>query len=89
MIIGGEEYRRIVNGTADEAVLTSLFGVDSVLSERALKLRRRLAELEVKGILESLSAEEINEKRTLQETLPNTQAATVSRQSEQLLDDLA
>lgn len=87
VIIGGEEYRRIVNGTADEAVLTSLFGVDSVLSEKALKLRRRLAELEVKGVLESLSSEETDEKQALQEKLPNTQAATVSRQSDQLLDD--
>src|SRR5699024_811397 len=44
--IEGEEYNRAVNGSADEALLTSLFGLDHIRSSAATEVRIRLAKLE-------------------------------------------
>lgn len=45
-VAGEDLFRRIVNGSGDDAVLTELFGLDSPYSERVDRLRATLTRLE-------------------------------------------
>lgn len=47
-VVVGEPFRRIVNGTLDNAVLSDLFGLLHSYSEESLKLRKKLAKIEFK-----------------------------------------
>jgi len=72
-------YQTVVNGTVDEAVLTQLFGLEHVHSSQSEKLRRRVAELEVRVLDGKASAEEREELERLVAKLPDTAGALVDR----------
>jgi hypothetical protein len=74
-----ELYQTVVNGTVDEAVLTSLFGLEHVHSNRSERLRKRVAELEVRLLDGKASAEEKEELERLAAQLPSTPSALVDR----------
>ena len=80
-VIEGEEFRRVVNGTLDDAILSNLFGVESVISERSEAIRGRIAELEsrlLRGGLEGHEAEELDELRG---EVPTSQADLAIRKA--------
>jgi hypothetical protein len=80
-----ELYRQVVNGSAEEAVISDLFGLDVPYSPRAAALRRRLADLEALLAREAATPAQISELRELQSTLPST----LSREVAEALDRLA
>lgn len=65
-------YAAIVNGGADDAVMSELFGLEHAHSERAEKLRDQLATLEVKVLDETASAEELAQYQELKQQLPES-----------------
>lgn len=65
-------FNAIVNGGADDAVMTQLFGLEHAHSPQAEKLRERLAELELKILLEQASPEEEEEYETLRARMPDS-----------------
>ncbi len=73
-ILPGEQFNRVVNGSADEAVLTDLFGLDSVLSVSALDTRERLAAIEAAGLSRDLTMQERETLDELRSRLPTSQA---------------
>lgn len=65
-------YNTIVNGGADDAVLTELFGLESPYSAESERLRERVANLE--ALLQSGDAKEVDRKelKRLRARLPQT-----------------
>lgn len=63
-------HRRIVLGTADEAVMSELFGLESTRSELSRKLLQELARLEAKALHGKTSEAETRRLRQLQMELP-------------------
>ena len=45
-ILEGEIFNRVVNGTADDAILTDLFGLETPYSDKSIALREEVARLE-------------------------------------------
>jgi len=82
--VSEELYQTVVNGTVDEAVLTSLFGLEHVHSNQSEKLRKRVAELEVRVLDGKASAEEKEELERLAAQLPSTPSALVDRAARKL-----
>jgi hypothetical protein len=74
-----ELYTTIVNGTADEAVMTELFGLEYPYSEASEDLRKRVAELEFKMIRDGLSEDEQALLDELSDQLPRTASGAVER----------
>lgn len=70
-------FTAIVNGGADAAVMSELFGLEHAHSQPAEALRQRLAGIELKLIRNNASEQEKNEYQQLRQKLPDT------------LDDLA
>jgi hypothetical protein len=64
-------FLAIVNGSADDAVLTELFGLEHPHSDRAESLRNEVATLETKVLLGRASPEEISRYHQVQEQLPS------------------
>ena len=65
----------------DDAILSNLFGVESVISERSEAIRGRIAELEsrlLRGGLEGHEAEELDELRG---EVPTSQADLAIRKA--------
>ncbi len=62
-------FKKIVNGTADEAALSDLFGLEHTFSDEAAQKRRELSELEAKIILNEASAKERRQHARLQDEL--------------------
>lgn len=77
-ILDGELFNRVVNGTADDAVLTDLFGLETPYSERAVRLREETAELESRAAGESLSEDERQRLNDLRAQLPHTPSSDVA-----------
>ncbi|MBM4635490.1 AAA family ATPase [Rhodococcus hoagii] len=73
-ILTGEEFNRVVNGTVDEAVMTDLFGLDTVLSEASRDVRHRTAEIEAAALSRDLTAAEQGELERLRSRLPSSQS---------------
>ncbi len=63
---------RVRYGSGDDAVLTELFGISTPYSDDAIKLRRRLGDLELKVLEGSASAEEVDEFKSLRETVSSS-----------------
>lgn len=74
-----EVYKTVVNGTVDEAVLTELFGLEHVHSDRSEQLRERVAELEARLMDGKVTPEEEQELDRLTAQLPSTGSALVDR----------
>ncbi|MFS8064843.1 MAG: AAA family ATPase [Byssovorax sp.] len=77
--VSDEDFRTIVNGGADDAALTALFGLDHAHSDASEEKRTRVAQLEATVIRGAASAEDQAELEQLLETLPDTGSAMVER----------
>ena len=78
-------YHTVVNGSADDAVLTELFGLDTPYSDESERLRERVAQLEAKLQSGKATLGDRRELEQLRSQLPKTQTAAV----EQVLRRLA
>jgi len=63
-------YKKVVNGTADQAVLSALFGMDHVRSDRAEELTKEWSLLRAKLARAKLSKNEAARMRALEDQLP-------------------
>lgn len=77
MVIEGETFNRVVNGSTDEALLTELFGLETTLSDRAAADRERLAKLEVAAMSGQAGSGDLVEMRALSDRIPTTQVSSV------------
>jgi hypothetical protein len=68
-VADNELFRRVVNGSGDDAVLTELFGLDSPYSERVDRLRVTLTELERLAIRGQASPDDLARLAELSEAL--------------------
>ena len=78
-ILEGEAFNRVVNGTADDAIMSELFGLDSVRSPRSRTANERLAALEAKLATTSLPKNERLELEQLRQTVSHSQAELAER----------
>lgn len=74
-----ETFRRVVNGTADQAVLTALFGLDRTRSDRAERLRKEYGVLRAKEMTAGLAKTDQKRLALLQQELPFVNDASESR----------
>jgi hypothetical protein len=72
-----EIYNRVVNGGADDAVMTALFGLERPYSPPAEALRRRVTELEAKLLRTRITPGEEAELGALKQKLPSAGSAMV------------
>lgn len=75
----GDAFQSVVNGGADDAVLSRLFGLEHPYSRESERMRERVAVLEVKDMRARLTAAEKKELRGLRERLPKSGSALVER----------
>lgn len=68
-------YERVVFGSADDAILTELFGADSLYSTDAERIRRQLGELEESVLSGNASDQEIAQYKKLSEMLSSSLTA--------------
>jgi hypothetical protein len=85
--VSDETFRRVVFGSADDAVLSALFGVERTHSDRAEVLREELASLEVREMHGKLSTSEHRKVRELRNQLPMTPSAEVAQALRRLGSD--
>ncbi|GAA2467089.1 AAA family ATPase [Winogradskya humida] len=76
-VAGEDLFRRVVNGSGDDAVLTELFGLDSPYSERVDSLRKALTNLERLAIREQASPEDLRRLAELAEELSPSPSSRV------------
>lgn len=77
--ITGDAFQTVVNGGADDAVLSHLFGLEQSHSRESERMRERVAVLEVKEIRSKLTAHEKKELRDLRAKLPKSGSALVEQ----------
>ncbi|MGW4561618.1 AAA family ATPase [Streptomyces sp. NPDC004561] len=77
-VVDRDLYRRVVFGSADDAVLSELFGLDTPYSSRAEEHRRRLVELERKVYAGTASEAEVAEYRELSRLLTSSVQSRVA-----------
>ncbi|WP_329456676.1 AAA family ATPase [Streptomyces sp. NBC_01497] len=80
-VVDEKEYRTIVYGTGDDAVLSDFFGLQSPFSRRAEELREELADLEYEVAAGDADPETVQRFRALRQTLASTQATYVEDSS--------
>lgn len=83
-IITGSLFRRIVNGGADDATLSELFGLEYTHSYQSELLRHRAAELEARRIRGTAPTGEQLELLDLLQQLPTPDVALLERLSAEL-----
>ncbi|GIH69345.1 AAA family ATPase [Sphaerimonospora thailandensis] len=71
-VVDEDLYQRVVYGSGDDALLTDLFGVDSIYSDEAEKQRRRLVVLERAVLRGEATAEEEQEYKNLRDLLTSS-----------------
>jgi hypothetical protein len=77
--VSDELFKLIVNGGADDAAMTALFGLERPYSDRSEALRCRVAELEARVIRGSVTPAEEAELARLVAELPTTGSAMVEQ----------
>lgn len=77
--VSEELFKLIVNGGADDAAMTALFGLEHAYSDQSEALRCRVAELEARLIRGSATPEEETELTRLAAELPTTGSAMVEQ----------
>lgn len=82
--VSEELYYTVVNGSADDAVMTELFGLETPYSKESEKLRDEVAHLEARLQTGKATKEEEKELEELRSQLPQTPTGTI----EQLLRKL-
>jgi hypothetical protein len=55
-------YHTVINGSADDAVMTELFGQERPYSDAAERLREEVSELEARVITGAVSGRDTNQK---------------------------
>jgi hypothetical protein len=77
--VSDDLFNTVVYGDADDAVMTALFGLERPHSDKAERLRRRVAQLEAKHIRGSATPAEQEELKRLSALLPKTGSALVEQ----------
>lgn len=85
-ILTQSEERRVVNGGADDAVMSDLFGLDSAFAQPARARRERLAQLEADGKGQSKEAEDLAAQLSLS---PSSEVALTLSVLMKKLDSIA
>lgn len=75
--VADDLYFTVVNGDVDDAVMTSLFGLDRPHSDKAEALRSEIAKLEVKQLRGTATPEELKKLEKLSAQLPKTGSSLV------------
>lgn len=71
--VSEEVFKAVVNGSADDAVLSELFGMEHAHSEKVEAMRQRLAALQLKQLRrQPLTPAELDELSSLSEALPDS-----------------
>lgn len=76
-VVDEDLYQRVVYGSGDDALLTDLFGVDSIYSDEAEEQRRRLVVLERAVLRGEATAEEEREYKQLRDLLTSSLVSRV------------
>ena len=84
-ILVGDRYNAVVNGSADEAILTDLFGLETPLSSRSVDLRREITEAEVLVATGTAGSEATERLARLRQSLPSSVTTDVARALERLV----
>jgi hypothetical protein len=82
-------YRSVVNGSADDALLSALFGLEHTWSEEAEKKRERLATLEARVLTGKAKPAERSEYKRLLAEVPQTMSDDVERATARLASSQA
>ncbi|MER5662818.1 AAA family ATPase [Streptomyces mirabilis] len=77
-VVDSDLYRRVVFGSADDAVLSELFGLDTPYSSRAEEYRRRLVALERRVYAGTASDQEVAEYQELSRLLTSSVQSRVA-----------
>ncbi|MEU6071945.1 AAA family ATPase [Streptomyces sp. NPDC047082] len=77
-VVDEDLYRRVVYGSADDAVLSELFGLETPYSSRAERLRQQLVALERKVYAGTATAEEVAEYKELSRLLTSSVQSRVA-----------
>jgi energy-coupling factor transporter ATP-binding protein EcfA2 len=77
--VSGDLYNTVVNGSADDAVLTELFGLETPYSEPAERLREDVARLEAKLQTGKASDRDRSELKDLRSRLPQNLSTDVEQ----------
>lgn len=83
-ILEQDLYERVVFGSADDAILTELFGAESLYSADAEEIRRQLGELEERVLSGDATEEEIAQYKKLSQMLSSSLTARVDEISSRL-----
>jgi hypothetical protein len=83
-VVDQDLYQRVIYGSGDDAILTELFGVETPYSTEAERLRRRLGRLEGRVLRGEATSAEVEEYKTLSETLTSSLNARVDEVSSRL-----
>lgn len=83
-IVKGEMFNRIVNGSADDAVLSDFFGLETSYSKRSAGLRRELAELETETQNYQPVSDVVTRLGVIRSQLPHTPSGDVATALEHL-----
>ncbi|MFJ1758613.1 AAA family ATPase [Kitasatospora sp. NPDC088134] len=86
-VVSPDLYRRVVYGTGDDAVISELFGADTLYSSRAQGLRARLVSLETKVFSGAYSESELEELRQLKRRLSSSATTRVEEISARLIGE--
>ncbi|WP_406111757.1 AAA family ATPase [Kitasatospora purpeofusca] len=86
-VVQEDLYRRVVYGTGDDAVISELFGLETLFSSRAERERRRLVALERKVYAQTTTPEEDEEYRQLTDLLTSSLVTRVAEVSARLEQD--
>jgi hypothetical protein len=86
-IVDQDLYERIVYGSGDDAVMSELFGLDTPYSERAVRLRRELVELETAVITGRADDAAIRRYEHLRDLLSSSPTARVDELAARLVPD--
>jgi energy-coupling factor transporter ATP-binding protein EcfA2 len=74
-VVEDDLYRRVVFGSAEDALLSDLFGLGSTFSPRARRMRQELVELELKVLDGQANEVQVARYKELQELLVSSPAA--------------
>lgn len=86
--VSEELYYTIINGSADDAVLTELFGLETPYSERSEKLRDEVAQLEVKLQTGNATKSDAKDLEELRSQLPQTPTSNIEQLLRKLTADV-
>ncbi len=78
-------FKAVVNGGADDAVLTELFGLEHAHSARSERLRAEVAALEVKALLGTASPAEVVRYQEMKTQLPTDLGELADRRLRELV----